>query len=492
MAWINFLDEIKSRFPTHTALIDQATERTLNYQSLVEEVDAWAYKLQEWNVQKGDCVAYLNTNSLEHITIFLASAKVGALFVPLNFRLANEELAEIVDRVEPKVFIGNGHCELPMKGDYNYKKVEEVSLEKEREKGSFSTVPSSMQDPLLMLFTSGTTGTPKGVMFHGEMLKTNQEQTCKNWGLLSSDKTLVETPFFHTGGYNVLCLPLLSLGGTSILAQKFDLNNVYETIEREKLSVYFGVPTMFQMIQEDSRFEKTSFDSLRFFISGGAHCPKELIEAYQSKNLMFKQGFGLTEVGPNCFLLDEKDAIKKVGSIGKPMPHSEVTLIKEDGNAAAMGEIGELLIRGPHVCLGYFNQPERFRECVFDGYFKTGDLAKFDEEGFYYIVGRKKDMYISGGENVYPAEVEKRIRTHDKVLDAVVVAVPCEKWGEVGYCYLRGESDIAVEEMRDFLNPLLSRYKHPHFVERLEEFPLLASGKVDRKALQAKAVEKVS
>lgn len=492
MAWINFLDEVKAKYPTHTALIDQATERTLNYQSLVEEVDAWAWRLQEMNVQKGDCVAYLNTNSLEHITVFLASARLGALFVPLNFRLAAEELAEIVDRVGPKIFIGNGECDLPLKGDYPYVNVEEISLEESYSKGSFPTVESSMQDPLLMLFTSGTTGTPKGVMFHGQMLKTNQDQTCKNWGLLSSDKTLVETPFFHTGGYNVLCLPLLSIGGTSVLAKKFDLDNVYETIERDKLSVYFAVPTMFQMIEEDSRFEKTSFESLRFFISGGAHCPKELIEAYQAKNLMFKQGFGLTEVGPNCFLLDEKDAIRKVGSIGKPMPHSEVVLIKDDGKKAGAGEVGELLIRGPHVCLGYFKQPERFTECVFDGFFKTGDLAKFDEDGFYFIVGRKKDMYISGGENVYPAEVEKRIRTHENILDAVVVAVPSEKWGEVGYCYLRGNKDIDVEEMREFLNPLLSRYKHPHYIERMEEFPLLASGKVDRKTLQAKAVNKVS
>lgn len=492
MAWINFLDDIKNKYPTHTALTDQATGRTLNYASLVEEVDAWAWQLKDWNVKKGDRVAYLNTNTLEHITLFLASARLGALFVPLNFRLAAEELAEIVDRIEPKAFIGSGECELPMKGDYPYHSLESVSLVDLEKRGPFETVSTSMKDPLLMLFTSGTTGTPKGVMFHGEMLKTNQEQTCKNWGLLSSDKTLVETPFFHTGGYNVLCLPLLSIGGTSVLAKKFDLDNVYETLEKEKLSVYFAVPTMFQMIQEDPRFEKTEFTSIRFFISGGAHCPQELIEAYQDKNLMFKQGFGLTEVGPNCFLLDEQDAIRKVGSIGKPMPHSEVVLVKEDGTHAKACEVGELLIRGPHVCLGYFNQEERFRDSCFDGYFKTGDLAKFDSEGFYYIVGRKKDMYISGGENVYPAEVEKRIRTHKLIHDAVVVAVPSEKWGEVGYCFLRSEADMDIEEMREFLNPLLSRYKHPHFIERLEEFPLLASGKVDRKTLQAKAVEKIS
>ncbi|MCF8058557.1 MAG: AMP-binding protein [Bacteriovoracaceae bacterium] len=490
MTWISFLDNITQKFPTHTALIDQATERSLTYKGLKEEVDAWAWQLKEWNLLKGDRFAYLNTNTLEHITLFLACARLGVIFVPLNFRLASEELAEIVDRIEPKAFIGVGECALPFKGNYPYFSLESVDLEKNLKRGEFETVESNLSDPLLMLFTSGTTGTPKGVLFDGEMLASNQNETCKNWGLVSSDKTLVETPFFHTGGYNVLCLPLMSIGGTSILATKFDLDNVYETIRQEKLSVYFAVPTMFQMIAEDDRFLGTSFESIRFFISGGAYCPKELIESYQEKGLMFKQGFGLTEVGPNCFLLDEADAINKVGSIGKPMPHSEVKLFKEDGKEASVGEVGELLIRGPHVCAGYYKEPKRFEECSFDGYFKTGDLAKVDEDGFYFIVGRKKDMYISGGENVYPAEVEKKIRSHESVHECVVVAVPNEKWGEVGYCFLRSDKEWDVTELRAFLNPLLSRYKHPHYIENVLDFPLLASGKIDRKSLQAKAAAK--
>lgn len=490
MAWINFLDDITRKFPTHTALIDQASGRTLTYNSLKEEVDQWAWLLQDKGVEKGDRVAYLCTNSLEHITLLLACARLGALFVPLNFRLALHELAEIVERVEPKALISTEDvCQLPLKREFPYFNISKLHPQEYGERGAFITKESTLEDPLLMLFTSGTTGTPKGVLFSGRMLATNQKETCRNWGLLSTDKTLVETPFFHTGGYNVLCLPLMSIGGTSVLAKKFDLDNVYETLEREKLSVYFAVPTMFQMIAEDERFKTNSFESMRFFISGGAYCPKELMEEYQKKNLMFKQGFGLTEVGPNCFLLDEEDAIRKVGSIGRPMPHSEVKLFKDDGTEAKTNEVGELLIRGPHVCAGYFKEPERFEAATFDGYFKTGDLAKYDEEGFYYIVGRKKDMYISGGENVYPAEVEKKIRGHESVHECVVVAVPSDKWGEVGYCFLRSEREWHVDELRDYLNPLLSRYKHPHFIENVKEFPLLASGKIDRKELQAKAAQ---
>lgn len=487
MAWIDFLAKIKDQYADKVALIDQQSERSLTYAQLNDEVDALAWFLKEHGVQKADRVTYLKTNSLEHITLFLACAKVGAIFIPLNFRLSCGELTEIVHRVTPKIRFGVGGDELSL-SDYPYYDLASLNLN-DYDTGNFPTVDTSMEDALLMLFTSGTTGTPKGVLFTGKMLKTNQEGTCENWGLLPSDKTLVETPFFHTGGYNVLCLPLMSIGGTSVLAAKFDLNNFYQTFESEKLSVYFGVPTMFQMISEDSRFKGFDFSSLRFLISGGAYCPAELIRDYQKKGLMFKQGFGLTEVGPNCFLLDEKDAITKLGSIGKPMPHSLVKLIKEDGSEATVGEVGELLIGGEHVCGGYFKEEERFKEAMSDGLFKTGDLAKRDSDGFYFIVGRKKDMYISGGENVYPAEVEKKIRALDDVHEVAVVATPDEKWGEVGYAFIRADHDYTVEQLRGLLNSELSRYKHPQYIENIKEFPLLSSGKIDRKTLQRKALE---
>ncbi len=488
MAWIDFLTDIKDQFADKTALIDQQTQRSLTYQQLLEEVNRLAWFLKEHNVEKGDRVTYLKTNSLEHVTLLLACAKLGAIFIPLNFRLADGELTEIIHRVNPKIRLGAGTDQLGLK-ESPYQDLDTVNFNDYD--GDFPTVPSTMEDPLLMLFTSGTTGTPKGVLFSGKMLKSNQEGTCENWGLISTDKTMVETPFFHTGGYNVLCLPLMSIGGTSVLAAKFDLNNFYETLEKEQLSVYFAVPTMFQMISEDPRFKESSFSSVRFFVSGGAYCPQELIAEYQKKGLMFKQGFGLTEVGPNCFLLDEKDAITKLGSIGQPMPHSHVKLMKDDGSEAGVEEVGELLIGGDHVCAGYFNEEKRFAESLQDGLFKTGDLAKRDGDGFYFIVGRKKDMYISGGENVYPAEVEKKIRGLADVHEVAVVAVPDDKWGEVGYAFMRADHDFTVEELRGLLNHELSRYKHPQHIENVKEFPLLSSGKIDRKTLQAKAVETI-
>ena len=488
MKWIDFLEKNAVNFPNKIAIIDQESGRRLTYKELNAEVDSWRNVLSANQVSKNDSVAFLNSqNSLAHLTLMLACSKMGAFFVPLNFRLSKSELEEVVFRLEPKLYLGCG--EKALKVPSSYLDINNVDFSHYK---ITDTEKSSLEDTILMLFTSGSTGIPKGVMFHGQMLLSNQVETCKGWGLTSDDVTLVETPFFHTGGYNVLLLPLLYLGGTAILAQAFNPDNVFDCIEKEKVSVYFGVPTMFQMLLEKERFKTCDFSSLRFFISGGAACSIPMIEEYQKKNLMFKQGFGLTEVGPNCFLLDGKDAISKAGSIGKPMPHSKVRVVNKAGNASSVNEPGELLISGPHVCAGYYKNGEAFRETFKAGYFHTGDLVRFDEDGFFFVVGRIKDMYISGGENVYPGEVEKQITSHADISEAVVVSVPSEKWGEVGFAFLKtNREDFLVDNLREFLNPLLSRYKHPHYLMALKDFPLLPNGKVDRKKLKQMALEKM-
>lgn len=487
--WIDFLEKNAHVYDDKIAIIDQATNRRITYHELNTEVDAWAAVLQAHGVQSGDAIAFLNAhNCLHHVTLMLACAKISALFVPLNFRLSNTEIEEVIKRLEPKLYLGVGGKTLNV--ETSYLDVSAVDLKVAR---NFHENKSTLEDTILMLFTSGSTGVPKGVMFHGEMLLTNQIETCKGWGLTPEDITLVETPFFHTGGYNVLLLPLLYLGGTVILAQAFNPDNVFDTIESEKVSVYFAVPTMFQMLLEKPRFKNCDFKSIRFLISGGAACSIPMIEEYQKRGLMFKQGFGLTEVGPNCFLLDEADAIRKSGSIGRPMPHSKVKVINIAGNECGPGVAGELLLAGPHVCAGYYKNPQAFEETFKNGYFYTGDLVRYDEENFFYVVGRIKDMYISGGENVYPGEVEKQITAHQDISEAVVVAVPNEKWGEVGFAFLKTNNvEISTDHLRDFLNPLISRYKHPQHVKCLSEFPLLPNGKVDRKSLKAEALKTIS
>lgn len=483
--WIDFLEKNAEVIPQKIAIVDQKNNRRLSYDELNREVDSWAALLQSLDAKKNDTIAFFDIhNSLEHLTIMLACAKLSVLFVPLNFRLSNIEIEKVLNLLSPKIFLGRGENKFNV--GFSYLNIENVHLDSYK---NYIKNKATLDDVILMLFTSGSTGLPKGVMFHGQMLWANQKETCDGWNLRANDITLVETPFFHTGGYNVLLLPLLYLGGTVILATSFVPENVFKTIENEKISVYFAVPTMFQLLLENAYFFKCNFKSIRFFISGGAACPPPMIEEYQKKGLVFKQGFGLTEVGPNCFILDEKDAIRKSGSIGKPMPHSLVRIVDKNNNEVNVDEAGELLIKGPHVCAGYYKNEKVFKENLRDGFFSTGDLVKFDSEGYFYVVGRIKDMYISGGENIYPGEVEAEIKKHCEVKEAVVVSVPDQKWGEVGFLFIKAKREFSIEEVRHYLNASLSRYKHPHYVISLEEFPLLPNGKVDRNLLKIKGAK---
>ena len=392
-------------------------------------------------------------------------------------------MAEILLRVEPGYFVGAGPC--PFESPFIYRELDDIDLDVDEDEPPAVTVAE--EDPLLMLFTSGSTGTPKGVLLHAGMLMANIRFTIDAGVLLPGEISIVNTPFFHTGGYNVFCLPLLSIGGTLILFEGFDPGGVLEAIREEGVSVFWAVPTMFQAIYDHPDFAKTDFSNIRFFLSGGAPLSLHLIQAYHKQGVPFKQGFGLTEVGPNCFLHETRDSFQRPDSIGKPMAHSRVKVVDRDGREVGPDQVGELLIAGPHVCKGYWRDEERFRESLRDGFFATGDLVRRDSEGFFYVVGRLKDMYISGGENVYPGEVEKQLVAHPEISQAVVVSVPDPKWTEVGFAFFAGNRNLTLPEIRSWLDPRLARYKHPHYVRRLKELPLLANGKIDRQALKAEA-----
>ncbi|HIJ83004.1 MAG: hypothetical protein HW380_338 [Magnetococcales bacterium] len=477
--WRDFIREKAESMPGHTAIIDRVGDRCWSYAALEGEILFWAAWLQGRGVDRGDRVAWLAPNRLEHLTLFFACAKLGAILVPLNHRLSPRELESIVRHVEPKVLVGEGPA--TFSSPFVWHDVQAVR----RDETLPIPAPRAVADDeaLLLLYTSGSTGDPKGVLFHAGMLMANMEHTIGTGVLAPGDVSIINTPFFHTGAYNVFTLPLLSIGGTMILFERFDPGGVLDAIRDDAVNVFWAVPTMFQAIHDHPRFAQTDFGRVRVLLSGGAPLSLSLIKAYHEKGVPFKQGFGLTEVGPNCFLLQTQDSWLRPDSIGKPIANSLARVVDDGGREVVADGVGELLLGGPHVCKGYWRDELRFQESLRGGFFATGDLVRRDAEGFFYVVGRKKEMYISGGENVYPGEVEKQLVAHPDIHQAVVVAVRDEKWTEVGFAWIVAARELDLDELRVWLNPRLGRYKHPHHIRRLSEFPLLANGKIDRPRL---------
>ena len=477
--WVDFIAYYGRYRTDHPALIDPANGRTLTYGALDQAANQWAARLANRGVGPGDRVVFLAKNCLEHLILWIACSRLRAIFVPLNFRLASGEREQQLNLIEAKVCLSSEE-------QAGFITLEEAQTWSET---PFPRVGVQPNDPLLMLFTSGSTGQPKGVLLHAEMLLWNAINTQTTWQLNENDASIIHTPFFHTGGYNVIGLPLLRLGGTLIVTDHFEPKSVMRMVDQYRLTFLFAVPTMFQMMADQPEFKAWHPTSLRVCVSGGAPCPNSLISQYRVKGIPLKQGYGLTEVGPNCFAMSDQEALSRPDTIGRPALHSQVQLIDDNNQPVGPNTIGECVMFGPHVCLGYFRNDGAFQASLRQGGFRTGDLMTVDEEGYYRVVGRKKDMFISGGENVYPGEVVAALLQHSSIHAAVVVAVPHPTWGEVGCAFIQGPKPLELAEIRDFLNPLLARYKHPHQVIHLAEFPLLANGKVDQHQLKIRALQ---
>ena len=292
---------------------------------------------------------------------------------------------------------------------------------------------------------------------------------------------------FHSGGLFVFLVPLFYVGGRIVLARNFDPEESLNIIVEEKCTVILGVPTLFQVWMNSSVFENTDFSHVHFFISGGAPCPPKLIEDWsRTKGVTMRQGYGLTEVGVNCFSMTDEDALRKAGSVGKPIFHSEMRLVDTENNDVPQGETGELIIAGQHVCAGYWRNPEATANTIVNGWFHTGDMARQDEDGYFYIAGRSKDMIISGGENIYAAEVEAVFREHAAVADAALIGQPDEKWGEVGLMIvlLQPNATVSADALKAHCGERLARYKIPKRVEFVDELPYSPYGKVMKAELR--------
>ena len=343
------------------------------------------------------------------------------------------------------------------------------------------------EDPYCLLYTSGTTGQPKGVIVPHRMVTWNGYNTVIGWQLREDDVSPIFTPLYHAGALGAFLVPVFTIGGTIVLHHGFDAAEVWRTIEQERCTVVLGVPTIWKLLMEAPAFRSADLAHVRWFISGGAPLPEYLIDAYQRRGVVFKQGYGLTEVGVNCFAMTVEDSVRKKGSIGKPLMFTGTRLVDEEGREVPAGEVGELWLKGPHVSRGYWNNPEATAAALDGGgWFHTGDLARRDAEGFHYIAGRRKDMFISGGVNVYPAEIEGELLLHAGVQDAAVIGVPHDTWGEVGVAFVvaRPGRPPSPDVLTRHLEGRLARYKIPKSFLFVDALPRTPYGKVVKADLQ--------
>ena len=481
-------------FPEKEALVDVIDARRYTYGELADDVHRMANFLStELDIKQGDRVAVLSFNRAEYIKLFLASSRLGAILVPLNFRLAPAEFIYYLEDAAPKAIffdqdhqdrVGGFKGQIELKHYVCFDDNDTVGQALPKVWSVLSTEPPPEVEigpdtPQLIIYTSGTTGLPKGVILTHGMLTWNAINTNIGWDLRSEDKTILHAALFYTAGWNVFTLPLFYSRGINILIKSFEADLILDLIEREGVTIFFGVPTMFQMLMDSAKFASTDFSRVRFMVSGGAPLGQDILETFKTqKSIRIWEGYGLTEAGPNNFI-----ANGKLGTVGHPMPHVDVKIVDPDGNEVPAGEEGEILLRGPHICAGYWHKPEETAKAFSGGWFKTGDFGRVDSDGHFSIVGRLKDMIISGGANIYPAEIERAIETHPAVAGAAVIGVPDPKWGEVAKAIveLHPGSTLGFEGLRTFLSDRLGKFKIPKYMVVVDELPrTAASGKVQK------------
>jgi fatty-acyl-CoA synthase len=484
--------------PDRPALTDEASGRSFTYAASNTIINRCARVLRdECDIRAGARVAVLAANEIEYVFLFFALQKLSAILVPVNFRLAPREVSHVLRDASPSLFI----CQEQFASTIEQFESDVRSIPVLRFDGEDSLVTRMFNEsasaaplaqdagfdtPCMILYTSGTTGAPKGAVITHGMLFWNSVNTSMRLNLVQSDVTLTFAPFFHTGGWNVLTTPFLHRGGHVVLLKKFDPAHVLSLCDTLKVSVLFGVPTMMDMMARAENFDGVTLESVRYAIVGGEPMPINLIRTWQARGVPIRQGYGLTEFGPNVFSLNEEDAERKIGSIGFPNFYIDTRVVDDEGRDCADGEVGELLLRGPVCTPGYWNNPAATEAAFTNGWLRTGDLVRRDDEGYFFVVDRKKDMFISGAENVYPAEIEHFLRAHPDVEAVAVTGVPDERWGEVGKAWivLREGAATTQEDILAFCEGKLARYKIPRYVAFLDVLPVSDSGKILKKQLR--------
>lgn len=478
--------------PERTALIFEGAEFT--YEEFAQGVRKIANTLKKQGVCMGDRVAFLGFNQPAFLETLYAATTLGAIFVPLNFRLTAEELAFIINDAGVNSIVCDKELQAliePVRSNLccqNYYTVDadiqgwsNLQSASADESDTISAVEVGCDDTCMIMYTSGTTGLPKGAMLtHGNIMWNNISSSLA-FGGTREDIALTVAPLFHIGGLNVLTLHNFTMGGKLILVRNFEPGLVLELLEKYQVTHMFGAPAMFLFMSQHPDFEKTDLSHIESFVVGAAPPPESLLLTYENRGIQFCQGYGLTETSPFGTFLTPEWAMSKLGSAGQPGIYSEMKIVDTDNRTLPTGEKGEICLKGPNVMKGYWNRPEATAEAIdTEGWFHSGDIGYLDEDGFLFICDRLKDMVISGGENVYPAEVESALYKHDSIAEVAVIGLPDEKWGEAvtAVAALHEGQSLSIEELREFADPLLARYKLPLRLHIVDALPRNPAGKV--------------
>src|SRR6185369_810287 len=477
---------------------DLASNRRLSYAQFDARISRLATHLRDkLGVISGDRVAVLALNTTDTLEVQFACFRIGAVFLPLNTRLTVPELQFIVGDASPKVMIHDTDLTevaltvaklcgvssaLRFGADGSYETA--IASSKPLDRADIVT----LDDISTIMYTSGTTGLPKGAIITHGMTFWN----CVNLGgpayVSPSTVLLTVLPLFHTGGLNCYTNPVLHAGGTVLIMRAFDPGQALQLISDPSRGItqFFGVPAIYQFMAQHPSFATSDFSRLVNGGVGGAPMPVPLLKVWEARGVALQQGYGMTETSPAVMVLDKEDAARKAGSSGKPVLHTEVRIVLPDGSDAGVGELGELWVKGPNVTPGYWNRPDANKSSFTDGWLHTGDATRIDEDGFYYIVDRWKDMYISGGENVYPAEVEDVLYQLSAIAEVAIIGVADERWGEVGMAIVavKPGHTLRPEEIHAHCQANLARFKCPRLIEFVDALPRNATGKIHKPTLR--------
>jgi fatty-acyl-CoA synthase len=477
--------------------------RPFTYRVLNERSVRVANLLRDLGIVKGDRVGVLLYNSHEYIEIYFAVSRIGAIMTPLNWRLVPSEIEFILkDSGVAALFFGSEFIEsvgalrkvhgLParhficVEGDApDWAASYEAAIEARSPVFPKPTEDVGGEDANIIMYTSGTTGVPKGAILSHRKTFFNALNANIFYGLTHDDVMLIPRPLFHSGGLLVEAIPTFYKGGTLVMQKRFKPADMLKAIETYKVTVAEPAATTLKTILE--QFDLTQYDlsSVRCWYTGGERVPPSLIKDYKEKGITISQIYGQTETSTIAWL-PLAEAERKAGAVGIPVFHGDVKVVDKEGNEVKPGEIGEIVVSGCITMSGYWGKPELTKETIRDGWLHTGDLATVDEEGFLYVVDREKDMFISGGENVYPAEVEKVYLQNSKITNVACAGVPDEKWGEVGVIFivLREGECMTEKEALAFCDGKLARYKMPKLARFVPELPMTAAQKIKRNELR--------